>query len=104
MPEWGDFRVFADDDAWSISYRSHAGSDTVTPTAPAAMEHFTGGQWQSVAWPFPDDAVDTLTLTRTAPGEYWATGLHIYGAARSTWKPVLLHFVDGTWYEYSARQ
>jgi hypothetical protein len=102
MPEVGDFQVFADDDAWSFSYKVHAVGNTVTPGPPGSMEHLAGGQWHDVAWPFPNDAVGTLT--RVAPGEYWATGLHVYGADRSTWKPVLLHFVGGTWYEYSARQ
>jgi hypothetical protein len=84
-------------DMWIITYRLLQNQLYAPVTG---MQRYVGGQWQTVTWPFPDD--DVVGFTRTAPGDYWALGLHEDGTDPSTLKAVLLQYVDGAWHEYGA--
>jgi hypothetical protein len=85
-------------DMWIITSRLVQQSQYAPVTG---MQHYVGGRWQTVTWPFPDDEM-IMPLTRTAPGDYWAMGLHEDGTDPSTMKAVLLQYVGGAWHEYGA--
>ena len=95
-----EISVFDASDMWIITYRW--GQWGQQPYAPVTgMQHDVGGQWQTATWPFPDVGVFT-PLTRAAPGDYWAIGIHEDGTDQSTLKGVLLQYVGGSWHEYGA--
>ena len=92
-----EISVFDASDMWTITYRW--GQQPYAPVT--GMQHDVGGQWQTATWPFPDVGMFT-PLTRAAPGDYWAIGIHEDGTDQSTLKGVLLQYVGGSWHEYGA--
>ncbi len=93
---FGGITVLDNDDAWAETENDHGPQSTLT-----SIQHYVGGQWQDVAWPFPHTGI-LSPIMRVAPGDYWAFGEHVYNADSSVWQTVLMHYVDGAWHEYGA--
>ena len=93
---YGGINVLDGNDAWAYTEIDRGPESVLT-----SIQHYAGGQWQIVSWPFPEGGI-VSPLTRVATGEYWAIGVLSSpgnpNPSNSKW--VLLHYVSGAWHEY----
>jgi hypothetical protein len=91
---YGAIDVLDGDDAWAFT-----ATDSGSPSTLTSLQHYAGGQWKSVPWPFLDTVLFPPFI-RVAAGDYWTFGEYIDASNTSVWHGVLLHYVGGVWYRY----